>query len=322
MRKISLFLAGLFMVTAISANDKTDSLQLAKEAWQKMIDSVEGSLHYKTGKIALSGGAISLNVPPGFKFLESAEAKYVIEDVWGNPPGDAPLGLLLPADGNVIGDFYAFVVSFEDIGYVKDDDASKVDYDELLGTMKKDNLESNAERARLNLSKMTLVGWAAKPYYDKDKKILHWAKEFQVEDEDENTLNYDVRVLGRKGVLNLRAVATMTQLDSVNAHINDVITMAAFTDGNRYSDFDSSTDNVAAWTIGGLVAGKMLAKVGFFAIILKYLKLIIAGVVLAGGAIWRFITGRRKNREQDLSYVPTPAPVPVEDRADTAPPAQ
>jgi uncharacterized membrane-anchored protein len=322
MRKIFLFLAGLFLVTAISANDKTDSLQLAKEAWQRMVDSVESTLHYKTGKISLSGGTISLNVPSGFKFLESSEAKYVVEDLWGNPPGQVPLGLLLPASGKVIGDYYAFIIYFDDMGYVKDDDASKIDYDELLTTMKKDNEESNAERAKLNLTKMSLVGWASKPYYDKDKKILHWAREFQVEEEDVNTLNYDIRVLGRKGVLDLQAVASMTQLDSVNAHINDVTSIATFTDGNRYSDFDSSTDNVAAWTIGGLVAGKMLAKVGFFAIILKYLKLIIAGVVIAGGAIWRFITGRRKNAEQDLSYEPSPAPVPVEDKSDPAQPVQ
>ncbi|MET0466404.1 MAG: DUF2167 domain-containing protein [Chitinophagaceae bacterium] len=322
MRKIFLFVAGLFLVTAISANDKTDSLQLAKDAWQKVIDSVESTLQYKTGKITLSGGAISLNVPPGFKFLESEKAKYVIEDLWGNPPTQAPLGLLLPASGKVLGDSYAFVVHFEDIGYVKDDDASKMDYDDLLKSMKKDNVESNGERTKLNLATMNLVGWASKPYYDKDKKILHWAKEYQVEGEDVNTLNYDIRVLGRKGVLNLQAVATMEQLDSVNAHINDVITMATFTDGNRYSDFDSGTDNVAAWTIGGLVAGKMLAKVGFFAIILKYLKLIIAGVVLAGGAIWRFITGRRKKAEQDLSYQPTPSPVLVEDKSDPAQPVQ
>ena len=38
------------------------------------------------------------------------------------------------------------------------------------------------------------------------------------------------------------------------------------------ADFDSKIDNVAAWTIGGLVAGKVLAKAGFFAIILKFIK--------------------------------------------------
>jgi uncharacterized membrane-anchored protein len=94
--------------------------------------------------------------------------------------------------------------------------------------------------------------------------------------------------------------------------------MVNFTEGNRYSDFDSSTDNVAAWTIGGLVAGKVLAKAGLFAVILKFLKFIIAGVVLAGGAIWRFISGRSKKKEEEMQYQPEP----VQTNMDTDLPVQ
>jgi len=83
--------------------------------------------------------------------------------------------------------------------------------------------------------------------------------------------------------------------------------MVSFTEGYKYSDYNSKTDAVAAWTIGGLVAGKVLAKVGFFAVILKFLKFIILGVVAIGGGIWRFITGRRK-KEEEFVYQPQPAP--------------
>lgn len=234
----------------------------------------------------------------------------MIEDLWGNPPsGEAPLGLLMPGSSNVtLPGGYAFIVSYKDMGYVKDDDAAKINYDDLMKDMKKSSIEENLERKKLNLTQMDLLGWAAKPYYDNQKKILHWAKEYQIAGEEENTLNYDIRVLGRKGVLVLQAVSTMDELDSVNAHINDVLGMVNFTEGNRYSDFNSSTDNIAAWTIGGLVAGKVLAKVGFFAVILKFLKFIIAGIVLAGGAIWRFITGRKKEKAVEPEYLPEPVP--------------
>jgi uncharacterized membrane-anchored protein len=66
-----------------------------------------------------------------------------------------------------------------------------------------------------------------------------------------------------------------------------------FNQGNKYSDFNPSVDKVAAWTIGGLVAGKVLAKVGLFAVILKFGKLIVFGLVAAGGTIWKYITGRK-----------------------------
>lgn len=322
MRKITLLFSGLFLAfSTLFANDNDDSTKLVM-AMLKRMDSIESTLHYKSGKLSLGNGSVSINVPSNFKFLEAADAKYVVEDLWGNPPSQQPpLGLLMPVSTSATAyGGYAFIISFEEMGYVKDGDAKDIKYDELLEEMKKSSVQENLERTKLGLTPMNLIGWAAKPYYDTDKKILHWAKEYQIPGQDVNTLNYDIRVLGRKGVLVLQAVATMDELDSVNAHINDVIGMTSYTEGNRYSDFDSSTDNVAAWTIGGLVAGKVLAKVGFFAVILKFLKFIIAGIVLAGGAIWRFITGRKKKQEEE-QYIPQPEPV-LENRDTPLPPVE
>src|SRR5687768_2677521 len=95
-------------------------------------------------------------------------------------------------------------------------------------------------------------------------------------------------------------------LDTVNKNLDNVLSMVAFNTGNKYSDFDSKTDDVAAWTIGGLVAGKVLAKVGFFAIILKYLKLILLGLAALGGGIFKFFKGRKK--KEDHVYEPAPQP--------------
>ena len=58
---------------------------------------------------------------------------------------------------------------------------------------------------------------------------------------------------------------------------------------------------MAAWTIGGLVAGKVLAKVGFFAVIMKFLKFIVLGVAALGWYIWKYIKGRKKE-EPALVY--------------------
>jgi uncharacterized membrane-anchored protein len=322
MKKNLLFvMAGLLAFMSVSAKTPDDdSLQKQMLEQVRRMDSVENTLHYKTGVIKLGDGIASITVPENFKFLEAAEAKYVVTDLWGNPPSNkAPLGLLFPANsGATDPGGYAFIIQFEDIGYVKDSDADKMDYDDLLKDLKKSSAEDNIERQKMGLYTMDLVGWAAKPYYDKQRKVLHWAKEFSVPGQDENTLNYDVRVLGRKGVLTLQAVSGISQLDSVNNHINDVLAMVSFNDGHKYADFNSSTDNVAAWTVGGLVAGKVLAKVGFFAVILKFLKFIIIGIGLIGAAVWRFITGRKKKEEE---FVYQPQPSPARDTDNTNPPA-
>jgi uncharacterized membrane-anchored protein len=300
-----LLLATLCCIGTFISFAKTpiDSLELMQEELRK-IDSIESKLHYKTGRFTLADGIATINVPKGFKFLEASEAKYVIEDLWGNLKGQNPLGMIFPETSSASLSDYAFIIEYEPMGYVKDDDADDINYDDLLKQMKEESVKSNEERAAVGIRTMNLMGWASKPYYDKQGKILHWAKEYNVDGDEEHTLNYDIRVLGRKGVLILQAVSGMSALDSVKQNISTIVSMVAFNDGNKYNDFDSKTDNVAAWTIGGLVAGKVLAKVGFFAIILKYLKLILLGLAAGGGAIFKFFKGRKK-REEEV-YQPSP----------------
>jgi len=294
---LCLTLAGL---TANAKGKDSADIQMAEQI--KQIQKIESKITYKTGSINLSNGLATINVPAGYKFLNAADAKYIIEDVWGNLKGQSPLGLILPANQMASIADYAFIVEYDDIGFVKDEDADEIDYTELLTNMKAETIESNKQRQAQGITPMTLMGWAEKPYYDKDKKVLYWAKDYLVEGETEHTLNYDIRILGRKGVLTLQAVGSMQSIDSVNKAKTDILNMVAFNTGNKYTDFNSSTDNVAAWTIGGLVAGKVLAKVGFFAVILKFLKFILLGLAVAGGAIWRFVTGRKKKQEDELVY--------------------
>lgn len=296
MRISILLLLSLFCSRIAFAGDPKDSTAMLLEALAK-IDSIESLLHYKTGTVTLQNGLGTINIAPGFKFLDSADARYVLEDVWGNLKGQTALGMILPADAKAAITDYGFIIEYEPIGYVKDDDADEINYDNLLKEMKEDVAKTNEERRKAGMANMNLVGWATKPYYDKNRKLLYWAKELKVDGAEENTLNYDIRILGRKGVLVLEAISGMSQLDSVNKAIDPILGMVSFNKGNKYEEFDSKVDNVAAWTIGGLVAGKLLAKAGFFVLFLKYIKLIIVAVGGAGAAIWRRIKGKKKRDE-------------------------
>ena len=302
------FLLGIcaLFTTTVFANDPTDSLQMLQEQL-RMIDSIESKLQYKTGKITLNNGIATINVPPNFKFLEAEDARFILEDVWGNLKGQTALGMLVPVNSMASIADYAFVVEYSEMGYVKDDDADDINYDDLLKQLKEESLESNKERLKAGVAAMNLVGWAATPYYDKTKNVLHWAKEYQVEGSEDNTLNYDVRVLGRKGVLVLQAVSGVSELDSVKQNIDPLLNAVAFTDGNKYSDFNASTDDIAAWTIGSLVAGKVLAKAGVFAFILKFGKLFaIGGIALITG-LFKYFKRRRKEETLEPVYESRPA---------------
>ncbi len=289
-------------------NETADSLSQALSHYYFFQDSVSKALKYETGHILLPGSNASLDVPSGFKFINAKQSQFVITEVWGNPKREDILGIILPETSNPFTDSsYAFVVSYDPMGYVKDDDAKDIDYDDMMKDLQKSEPEENKERAAAGYEPIHIAGWAQKPFYDADKKVLHWAKSIKFGDAESNTLNYEVRVLGRNGILSLNAVASMSELPLVKKDINKVLAMAQFTSGNTYADFNSNTDHIAAYTIGGLVAGKVLAKVGFFALIAKFAKVIIAAIVGAFYFVRKKLTGRSRPDESsdEAAYTDT-----------------
>lgn len=230
------------------------------------------TLDFKQGKITVGSNLATLDLSDEFYFLDVKDANYVLTTLWGNPPGDSTLGMVFPADKTPLDDTWGIEVSFDDIGYVSDEDAGSYDYDELLKTMQQDMQDENEWRRENNYDTLELLGWAAPPHYDAEGRKLYWAKELRFNGEESTTLNYNIRILGRKGVLVVNFIADMDMLDQVNKAVPTVLKMTNFTDGNKYSDFNPSMDKVAAVGIGGLIAGKVLAKTGLIAVALIFLK--------------------------------------------------
>jgi uncharacterized membrane-anchored protein len=273
---------------------EAEVLQLEAE-YQAYSDSVEASYTYRTGEIQLVDGVATVKVPDDFKFLDAGQSRSVLVEQWGNPPASAEgvLGMLFRADEGVLENSFAFVIEYDEMGYVSDEDADDINYDELLAEQKEESRIANEQRKADGYTGLQLVGWASAPYYDKDRKVLHWAKELEAEDSEENILNYNVRVLGRKGVLIMNAIANMTDIEVVKENIPAVLTLASFDPGHTYAEFDSNVDDVAAWTVGGLVAGKILAKTGLLALMLKNIKLLFIALAAIGGVIWKFFGGKK-----------------------------
>ena len=270
-----------------------DSIRLA--IFEKALN-----LDFQTGTIDLGDGLALLHVGEEFKYLSPENAEFVLSDLWGNPPGGNSLGMLFLKDDNPLTDStYAVDIYYQEDGHIKDDDAEEIDYDELLETMKEDAIAESEYRMANGYESIELIGWASPPFYDLGRKKLHWAKEFNFGGSEENTLNYNIRILGRKGVLVLNVIGEMYVLDQVKADIDKILASVEFTEGNRYSDFDPSMDEVAAYGIGGLIAGKVLAKAGILAKIGIFLakgwKIIAIGLVAVVAAIRKFFTGKNKS---------------------------
>lgn len=299
MKKLLTVVLLCFLSTAIFSQETEEVFtEEQQKAYLLKLDSINKSFKYEYGKISIENGLAEIDVPKGYKFLNAEQSKFVLSDLWGNPPSEV-LGLLFPKEISPIDDnfTYAVEVTYSNDGYIDDEDAKDLDYDDLLEEMQDDTNAANPERKKLGYPEMELVGWASKPYYDEIKKKLHWAKEINFEGDDVNTLNYNIRVLGRKGYLNLNAIGTIDVLPEFKNDVNEIIESVHFTEGNKYADFNPEFDEVAAYGIGGLIAGKLLAKAGFFALILKFWKIIAVAIIGAFSVFKKKIFGSKKEEE-------------------------
>ncbi len=297
------FAAGalLLLPLALPAQLLVDDAQAEAQAWEAAYqaerDSLEQTLvFYADTTVTLGDGLAELVVPPGYRYLSGADAATVLVDMWGNPPasGKESLGMLFPdkyGPADLAG--YGIEISYVEDGYIEDDDAADMDYDELLAQLQEETRNGNAEREAAGYASMHLQGWAKPPHYDAANKRLHWAKELYFEGEEVNTLNYNILFLGRRGFLTMNVIGGMKDLEEVNGDLEDFLGSVAYTEGNRYADFDASSDNIAGYGLAALLGAKVLAKTGLFATIgiflLKGWKLIALACVAATAGLKRFL---------------------------------
>ncbi|MDT0582132.1 MULTISPECIES: DUF2167 domain-containing protein [Alteromonadaceae] len=288
-----LFTVGVNAQTIDDAQSQAASVDEAQaliDFWQAM-DQAQGT-------IRIDAANVVLDVPDNYIFLNAKDAESVLVDAWGNMPGSNVLGMLMPAgvtpfDSNA----WAVTIEYQEDGYVSDEEAEEIDYSELLSEMQSDTLEASKNRVEQGYETIELIGWASQPYYDKQAHKLHWAKELKFGGYEQNTLNYDIRVLGRRGVLVLSFIAGMEQKAEIDAVLPEVLEIANFETGNQYADFNSDTDNYAAYGLGALITGKVLAKTGFLAMLVIFLKKFGVFIVIGIGALLKGLFSRKSKQE-------------------------
>lgn len=264
----------------------------------RWIEEFEAGLSERHGAIEIRAARATLDVPAAYYFLDRKDAKKVLEEAWGNPPDDSVLGMIFPAGAGPFDEgVWAATVSYSPDGYVSDEDAAEIDYDALMLEMQAAARADNTWRERNGYDAVDLLGWAEKPAYDASAHKLYWAQELHFGGFEQNTLNYDIRVLGRHGVLVIGFIADMDQLGAIRRVAPDVLDMARFNEGAGYDDYVPGKDREAAYGIAGLIAGAAVAKkTGLLAALAvfgkKFIGLIIVGAVAAAGGAKRLL-GRK-----------------------------
>jgi uncharacterized membrane-anchored protein len=253
---------------------------------------------FTTGDVVLPNKVATLHLGEKYHYLSPEEANKLLV-AWGNPPDNVTQGAILPADVNPFSETgWAVFLTYLDEGHVDDSDAAKIDYDDMLKDMKEGVEDNNDARKKAGYPAIHLIKWAEPPRYDAAVKKLYWAKEIKSDTSTSHALNYDVRVLGREGVLSMEAVAPIDMLEQVRADMRPLLDRAEFNEGYRYAEFNSKTDKLAEYGLGALIAGGVAAKLGLFAklgaLLLAFKKIILVGIVAIGGGIAKLF-GKKKD---------------------------
>lgn len=239
-----------------------------------------------------------IDVPEGYVFAGGDETRRFME-MTGNPPSGRELGVIMPAEE---GKSWFLLFEYDEVGYVKDDEKDKIDADAILESVREGTEASNEERKKLGGGEIHVVGWFEKPHYDAKSHNLVWAIEAKGEVDTDRSVNYDVRLLGRKGYISATLVTDPGSLHADLPHVQTLLSGFSFEEGKRYADFVSG-DKVAEYGLTALIAGGAGAaavKLGLFAYLGKLFakggKLIVAGLVALGAGLKKML-GMRKKEE-------------------------
>lgn len=300
-RSIALALSVLVLVLGL-APAVAQEPSAEEKAFIAKMEALRDGLKPQHGTVALPEAKASLALGEGYYFLGQADAKKVLTEGWGNPPeaAEGVLGMVFASGTDfTMADAWGGVITFEKTGYVSDEDAAKEDYDTVLSQMQDGENERNEILIKEGFPSSHLRGWAQPPTYDATRHDLIWAREIQFGAETDNTLNYDVRHLGRNGVLSINMVSHMSQLATVRSAAANLAKTAEFTAGARYADYKAG-DAKAGYGLAGLVAAgagvAVAKKAGFLAVLVLLLKkggVIFLGVAAAIGGWLRKVFNKK-----------------------------
>jgi uncharacterized membrane-anchored protein len=243
-----------------------------------------------TGPADIKLGAVAtLHLPAGLGFVPKKEASEVAR-LFGNTPSDQFLGWVLPL-GDTGGQWRGWL-EYDDAGHVAEDDAKDWKANELLKSIQEGTEAANEEREKVGEPAIAVTRWIEAPQYDATNHRLVWSAEVTrkvPKSDDRPSANYNTYVLGRVGYISLDFVTDEAGIEARKPIARDLLSRIEFNDGQRYGQFNASTDKVAAFGLAALVAGVAAKKLGLLAVLTAFLIKFAKVAVIAVIAFWKRI---------------------------------
>jgi len=228
------------------------------------------------------GDVAEIGVPGGFVFYDGKTTRALMKKV-GEPVSGRELGLLMPTNRQ-----WSVIFEFNDIGYVKDDEKDKLDADKILKSIIEGTNEANKERQAAGRPPLIVDGWEVPPKYDEATHNLEWA--IRAHSGGENVLNYNTRLLGRRGVMETVLIVDPDDLQATLPQFRQLLADYKYRTGNSYAEYRPG-DKIAEYGLGALILGGAAvgaAKLGLLGPLLVILKKFWVLIVAALAAVANF----------------------------------
>jgi uncharacterized membrane-anchored protein len=272
------------------------------------IDWIAGPTTVSLGKFG------EIKVPLGYQFTGAEGARAFLAEKKNAVPKDLVGCMISPAVT------WPVLFEYSETGYLPDAQPSPLDKDGILNTFVQQYKGRHPEEFK---NRTAPLSWQVPPSYDPVEHSLEWSirAETGPKNEPSTTLNYNLELLGRHGVLHVTTIYQgITDLES----LRKLAKSASFKAGERYSDHQQG-DPAATLDLAGLVTqdtAQVIAEAGnghYLRALLIGLAVLV-GVGLGGILLVGKLRHGRVRPEARPTRRPTPAqPVPAAAQSASSP---
>ena len=258
MKKLRLWAAVVLALAAVNAGAQDSGAPPDPSQTPPGLAAVAARLKPLHGTII--GASVTLDMPSDLGYLPDEQTDILLHQVLRYPGKIASLGSIIPTTVGIGSPaFWATLITYREDGHISDDGAQALlDPTAVLDRLEAENGARNANLEKHGFSVLgtEIVGWVKPPHYDSATHVLTWALEFAPHDGKEHQFSFNVRILGRIGVISMTLSGKLEQLPMLEKATEEIARIVRLNPPNRYED-SSWMDKSADYTVADIVAGNM-----------------------------------------------------------------
>jgi uncharacterized membrane-anchored protein len=289
MKKI-LFIWMILYSIVLNANQEQFQKQL-QDANTKAFSSIQkGPTSIQLNEMA------QLKLSKKYAFIPAKEIKNILNLLGNNT--DGIVGAVTSNPDMKNSSQWLVVLTYHNSGHIIDDDASELNSDELLQSIKQGTEDANNVRKERGFTQLQIIGWFEKPIYDHTTNRVSWSIKTLKQNSTKQSVNFNTLALSREGYMSMNLVTQLDTIEQDKMVSKELLSSLNFKDGYKYSDFNSETDKIAEYGLVALITGVAAKKLGLFAVIAAFIAKFakIIGIAIAG--FFGFSYKKRKEKKK------------------------